>query len=166
VTYDYSVFSSRVGELLVAGTAHAVTHVTRDVDAFIKRDADIQQAASDSTVGKAATMLYSYLQGAIAELNIVCDTGGTAFQQAVWNELLNIPYGTTSSYTEVAKRIGKPTAFRAVANACGQNPMPIIIPCHRVVHKSGNVSGFAWGVEAKLTLLELEATPFSQTIAA
>lgn len=161
----YTIFSSPIGELLVAGDERAVTHVTHAPDAFIKNNPCMVQAESNSVVAKAACAIHAYLSGE-KELSIPYAAKGTEFQQSVWKQLSLIPYGATSSYTEIAERIGKPTAFRAVANACGQNPMPLLIPCHRVVHKSGNVSGFAWGVETKRFLLDLEAMHKAASLAA
>lgn len=86
------------------------------------------------------------------------DIRGTAFQQRVWQALREIPMGTTASYTEIARRIGAPTAVRAVAGACAANPIAVAIPCHRVVRHDGMVSGYRWGVERKRALLAREAT--------
>ncbi|AVL94582.1 putative methylated-DNA protein cysteine methyltransferase [Moumouvirus australiensis] len=80
---------------------------------------------------------------------------GTEFQKKVWEEILSIPYGETRTYTDIAIAIGKPTAIRAVANACGKNNMAIIIPCHRVIGKK-NIGGYKWGLEKKIWLIELE----------
>jgi len=81
---------------------------------------------------------------------------GTPFQRRVWSALRQIPYGQTLSYGELARRIGSPAASRAVGGACGKNPLPILIPCHRVIGQSGKLTGFGGGLEAKLRLLELE----------
>ncbi|ASG67464.1 hypothetical protein fh0823_00640 [Francisella halioticida] len=81
---------------------------------------------------------------------------GTEFQKQVWQELLNIPYGETISYQQEAINIGKPTAFRAVANANGKNLLPIIIPCHRVINANGKLGGYTGGLEKKKLLLKLE----------
>lgn len=85
------------------------------------------------------------------------DIRGTAFQQRVWQALLNIPAGETASYREIAERIGAPSAVRAVAGACAANNIAIAIPCHRVVRNDGSLSGYAWGVERKRELLKREA---------
>ena len=82
---------------------------------------------------------------------------GTDFQQQVWNELLNIPYGATTSYKEIAQSIGKPKAVRAVAEAIGANGISILIPCHRVVGSDNSLTGYAGGLEAKKMLLQIEA---------
>jgi AraC family transcriptional regulator of adaptative response/methylated-DNA-[protein]-cysteine methyltransferase len=85
------------------------------------------------------------------------DLRGTDFQRRVWAELRKIPAGKTASYSEVARRIGSPTAVRAVAGACAANSLAIVIPCHRVVRQDGGLSGFRWGVDRKKALLEKEA---------
>jgi O-6-methylguanine DNA methyltransferase len=87
------------------------------------------------------------------EFHLVC---GTPFERRVWTEIKNIPFGETRSYAELAKRIGRPKAFRAVANACGKNPLPIIIPCHRVIASDGGIGGFTGGLALKRRLLALE----------
>ena len=89
-------------------------------------------------------------------LDLPLDVRGTAFQQRVWQALREIPAGETVSYTELAKRIGSPKSFRAVAQACGANPLAVAIPCHRVVRNDGALSGYRWGVERKRALLERE----------
>jgi len=80
----------------------------------------------------------------------------TAFQRRVWEALRRIPYGSTRSYTEVARAIGRPSATRAVARACATNPAALVIPCHRVVSADGGLGGYRWGVKRKRTLLERE----------
>ncbi len=152
----YTIRETSLGELLIAGDAQAVTHIVQDVDGFIQKHPRMAQAQSGSMVDKAGCVIRNYLSGVSTQLDFPYEAQGTTFQKAVWNLLSAIPYGETSSYTQIAMQLGKPSAYRAVANACGQNPLPIVIPCHRVLHKNGNVSGFAWGVEAKLHLLGLE----------
>ena len=85
------------------------------------------------------------------------DIRGTAFQQRVWQALSEIPAGTKASYAEIAEKIGSPRATRAVAQACGANSIAVAIPCHRVVRKDGDLSGYRWGVERKKTLLDIES---------
>ena len=87
---------------------------------------------------------------------------GTDFQKTVWNELLNIPFGTTVSYGEMARRIGMPKAVRAVANANGANAMSIFVPCHRVIGSNRSLTGYGGGLEAKRKMLELEGLYFFQ----
>ena len=90
-------------------------------------------------------------------LDLPLDVRGTAFQQRVWQALRDIPAGATASYAEIARRIGRPTAVRAVAQACAANGIAVAIPCHRVVRADGALSGYRWGVERKRALLEREA---------
>lgn len=81
---------------------------------------------------------------------------GTPFQEKVWQELLKIPYGKTKTYKEIASAIGHPNAYRAVGQACKKNPLPIIIPCHRVIGSNGNLGGYSRGKKMKMRLLEME----------
>jgi AraC family transcriptional regulator of adaptative response/methylated-DNA-[protein]-cysteine methyltransferase len=89
-------------------------------------------------------------------LQLPLDVRGTVFQQRVWNALREIPCGRTSSYSEIAERIGSPRAIRAVVHACASNGHAVAIPCHRVVRRDGNVSGYRWGIDRKRALLEKE----------
>jgi AraC family transcriptional regulator, regulatory protein of adaptative response / methylated-DNA-[protein]-cysteine methyltransferase len=91
-----------------------------------------------------------------AELDLPLDVRGTAFQRRVWQALREIPAGSTTSYAELARRIGAPKSVRAVAQACAANPLAVAIPCHRVVRGDGGLSGYRWGVERKRALLERE----------
>ena len=89
-------------------------------------------------------------------LDLPLDVRGTAFQQRVWRALLNIPAGSTATYTDIVKQIGSPKSVRAVARACGANALAVAIPCHRVVRTDGALSGYRWGVERKRALLRRE----------
>ncbi len=89
--------------------------------------------------------------------DIPLDIQGTAFQHRVWEALRRIPPGKTASYTDIARRIGKPQAVRAVAQACAANTLAVAIPCHRVVRENGDLSGYRWGIDRKRTLIDREA---------
>ena len=89
-------------------------------------------------------------------LDLLLDLRGSTFQQRVWQALREIPVGTTTTYSEVASRIGAPKAVRAVARACATNPLALLVPCHRVIGKDGDLSGYRWGIERKRMLLERE----------
>jgi len=89
-------------------------------------------------------------------LDLLLDLRGSTFQQRVWQALREIPAGTTTTYSEVASRIGAPKAVRAVARACATNPLALLVPCHRVIGKDGDLSGYRWGIERKRMLLERE----------
>ncbi len=104
------------------------------------------------------SQLKEYFLGKRQKFNIKINPVGTDFQKLVWQELQKIPYGKTKSYSEIAYAIGKPNAQRAVGSACNKNPIMIIIPCHRVISKNGELGGFAYGNSVKQTLLKLENT--------
>ena len=100
--------------------------------------------------------LNEYFAGKRKIFDLPVDSKGTAFQKAVWRELQKIPYGETRSYEDIAVAIGNKNAVRAIGQANGRNPIMIVVPCHRVIRKNGDISGFACGVEAKRYLLNLE----------
>lgn len=100
--------------------------------------------------------LEEYLSARRNTFSVPLDLKGTAFQCEVWNSLLEIPFGETQSYSQVSSRIGRPRAVRAVASAIGDNPVPIVVPCHRVIGKNGHLTGFRGGLEMKADLLTLE----------
>ncbi len=99
-----------------------------------------------------------YLEGRLKRFNCKLDLRGTPFQKKVWSALTKIPYGETRSYQDVARAIGHPKAFRAVGNANGNNPIPLIIPCHRVIESNGGLGGFGHGLKVKKELLDFEKT--------
>jgi len=100
--------------------------------------------------------IIQYIESPVGMIDVPLHLGGTDFQREVWDALCNIPAGTTLSYTEVANKIGRPKAVRAVAGACAGNKIAVVIPCHRVVRNDGSISGYRWGVERKRMLLERE----------
>ena len=112
--------------------------------------------------------LQEYFEGSRKEFSIKLVTPGTAFQQVVWKELMNIPYGTTRSYMEQSAALGKPGAIRAVANANGMNRISIVIPCHRVIGSDGHLTGYGGGLRRKRWLLDHEKKysekPFDQLL--
>jgi methylated-DNA-[protein]-cysteine S-methyltransferase len=105
---------------------------------------------------KAINQLRRYLNGELRRFDCKLDLEGTPFQKKVWSALAKIPYGQTRSYQDIAKAIGHPKAFRAVGNANGQNSVPLIVPCHRVVESNGGLGGFGHGIKVKKRLLDLE----------
>jgi methylated-DNA-[protein]-cysteine S-methyltransferase len=100
--------------------------------------------------------LREYLRGVRREFSIPLDLRGTEFQQQVWRQLARIPYGTTCSYADLAAAIGRPKAVRAVGLANGANPLPIVLPCHRVIGRNGQLTGYGGGLDMKAALLRLE----------
>lgn len=113
----------------------------------------------DADLGRLVGRVAGFIEAPRQGLELPLDIRGTAFQRRVWEVLRQIPPGETLSYAEVARRIGAPTAVRAVARACGANALALAIPCHRVVRSDGELSGYRWGVERKRALLEREARP-------
>ena len=108
----------------------------------------------------ATIQLDEYFQGKRTTFSLPFKLTGTPFQLAVWKELQNIPYGKTTSYKEIAQKINKPKAYRAVGMANNKNPLPIIIPCHRVIGSNGKLIGYAGGLKLKNYLLELEKSHY------
>ena len=126
-------------------------------------DKRIQQALHSAyieetspVIQEAEEQLNEYFKGNRNNFNLPLLWIGTEFQQSVWNKLIQIPYGKTISYGELAQRINRPKAARAVANAVGKNPLPIIIPCHRVIGSNHTLTGFSGGLAAKKFLLQME----------
>ena len=112
---------------------------------------------NDKLYEQLVARVVGFLEDPDKQLQLPLDIQGTAFQKRVWAALQDIPVGTTVSYTDIAKKIGSPKSVRAVANACGQNHLAVAIPCHRVVRSDGSLSGYRWGIERKLLLLEQES---------
>ena len=158
----YTIVSSPLGRMIVAATERGVCFVGfGDDDKFLESElrGDYPAAAieRDSSFGAWVKAIVSSLDGAQPHLDLPLDVRGTAFQQQVWKALRRIPYGQTKTYGEIAKQIGKPNAARAVGRACATNHVPIVIPCHRVVGNSGNLTGYRWGVSRKEKLLAQES---------
>jgi methylated-DNA-[protein]-cysteine S-methyltransferase len=115
--------------------------------------ADRRQPTTDNRV---ALQLTEYFSGTRRTFDVELALRGTPFQVAVWEELCRIPYGDTITYAELARRIGRPSAVRAVGAANGANPIPVIVPCHRVIGSNGTLTGYGGGIERKQFLLALE----------
>jgi methylated-DNA-[protein]-cysteine S-methyltransferase len=111
--------------------------------------------------GEVMRQLRAYFEGKLKEFDLPLTLEGTEFQRRVWTSLLTIPYGETISYAGLAERIGNPKAVRAVGLANGSNPIPIIIPCHRVIGSNGSLTGFGGGLATKKALLALESKQIS-----
>jgi AraC family transcriptional regulator of adaptative response/methylated-DNA-[protein]-cysteine methyltransferase len=159
----YSVVDSALGRLLVAGTRYGLCFAALgDSDRVIISElrADYPKASiqrDDALANKWARAIEKNLHGDSAILKLPLDIRGTPFQRLVWDQLRAIPRGETRSYTEIARRIGRPRAIRAVGTANGANPVAIVIPCHRALRASGHLGGYRWGLDRKRRLLELEA---------
>ena len=158
----YSIVQSELGKLLIATTERGVCAVRfGESDAELARDLRHEFRAAeigrdDRGLEPLAQQVRELLAGSAAAANLPLDIQGTAFQQRVWNALRQIPRGQTRSYAEIAQAVGNPKAVRAVASACASNPVAVVVPCHRVVHKNGGASGYRWGIKRKEALLERE----------
>jgi AraC family transcriptional regulator, regulatory protein of adaptative response / methylated-DNA-[protein]-cysteine methyltransferase len=161
-TIAYSITDSPLGKLLVAMTERGVCSIEmgdNDTPLTERLHVEFSQAEivrDDTALKQALKAVLDYLNGWQPHIDLPLDIRVTAFQQRVLDELKRIPYGETRTYGEIAKAIGQPKAARAVGNACNKNPVPLIIPCHRVVGSNGNLTGYAFGLERKQTLLDLE----------
>jgi AraC family transcriptional regulator of adaptative response/methylated-DNA-[protein]-cysteine methyltransferase len=159
----FTIVATELGRLLVAGTLKGVCAVKLG-DAAGKLEDDLRKEFPAATIvrdrkltAEWVSAIVQQLRGASDRFDLPLDVRGTAFQWRVWQALRDIPFGETRSYSDVAKAIGRPRAVRAVARACATNPVCVVVPCHRVVAKSGDSGGYRWGVERKRRLLELEA---------
>ncbi len=114
--------------------------------------------AGDKVLAQTAEQLRQYFAGQLRVFDLPLAPAGTAFQHAVWNALSAIPWGALRSYADIARAIGRPSAVRAVGAANGRNPLPIVVPCHRVIGSNGSLTGFAGGLEIKQQLLALEGS--------
>ena len=153
----YTHLASPIGLLLLAGDGGQLTHLGFPAGkGAITPRADWRR--DDGAYGAARTQLQAYFAGHRQAFDLPLAPDGTAFQLAIWQELGRIPFGTTISYGELARRIGRPSASRAVGAANGANPIPIIVPCHRVIGANGDLTGFGGGIETKKWLLALERT--------
>jgi AraC family transcriptional regulator of adaptative response/methylated-DNA-[protein]-cysteine methyltransferase len=162
VQIRYTTARSSLGRLLVAATDLGLCAVTLGdndgelVSALREEYPDAQITRDRLRLSEAVDRLLKHLNGSEPCPAFPLDIRATAFQRRVWEELRRIPYGATRSYSEVAATIGKPAASRAVARACATNPVALVIPCHRVIGKSGQPAGYRWGKKRKERLLELE----------
>ncbi|MBC3883656.1 methylated-DNA--[protein]-cysteine S-methyltransferase [Undibacterium griseum] len=154
----YMQWMSPLGQLYLAASGRGLAGVYFEQHRHFKGLQDWQQTTADSLLLDTAAQLQDYFAGSLQEFTIPLDlSAGTPFQQAVWYELLRIPYGRTCSYGELANALGKPQAVRAVGAANGRNPVSVIVPCHRVIAASGALTGYAGGLKNKQALLKLEA---------
>lgn len=160
---NYTVVDCQLGRLLVAATERGICAVSigdndDQITTMLHNEypaADIQQEPTqfDGWV----TAIVEHLAGQQPHLTLPLDLQATAFQRQVWDVLRTIPYGTTASYSEVARKLGQPKATRAVARACATNPAALVIPCHRVVREDGGLGGYRWGIERKQAILAAES---------
>lgn len=159
----YTIVDSPIGRLLLGATDRGLCAVCiggsdQTVEAALREDyyaADLRR--DDHQMMNWAKEFSKYFGGTQLSPALPIDVQATAFQWKVWKQIQAIPYGATLSYSEIAEKIGKPRAVRAVANACGANHVALLIPCHRVVGKNGRLGGYGWGVRRKRMLLSMES---------
>ncbi len=158
MNYVYKFMKSPVGKLKLIAGPKGLAAILWEGDRIDRVRVKAENEDLDHPALLAAeSQLKEYFSGQRKSFSIKLDLQGTDFQKQVWNELLEIPFGKTSSYGELAKKIKKPKACRAVGAANGRNPVSIIVPCHRVIGSTGKLTGFAGGVDIKLQLLKLES---------
>ncbi len=158
----YTIAPSPLGRLLVAGTERGISAIyLGDADAPL--EAMLQREYPEARIRRDAKQVSSWvrtlirhLAGRQPRLELPLDIQATAFQRCVWKALQQIPYGSTSSYSAIARKLRQPKATRAVARSCATNPVSVLIPCHRVVRKDGALGGYRWGIARKQALLERE----------
>ncbi|MDH3474812.1 MAG: methylated-DNA--[protein]-cysteine S-methyltransferase [Rhodospirillales bacterium] len=160
----YDIVTAPLGRLLAAATHQGICFVClgdRDgplVEALEREFPAAESIRRDTeSIGTALEQLVAYLDGQTPHLELPLDVQATAFQRRVWQELIAIPYGETRTYSEIAESLGLPKGQRAVARACATNPVPLVIPCHRVLRQDGHLGGYRWGIQRKETLIATEA---------
>ena len=159
----FAVGQTSLGTILIASSAKGIAAILLgdDPDDLVR---DLQDRfpkahliGADRDYQSLVARVVGFVDSPASDLNLPLDVRGTAFQRRVWRALQAIPVGNQVTYAEVARRIGLPKAVRAVAGACAANNLAVAIPCHRVVRTDGSLSGYAWGVERKRTLLDRES---------
>lgn len=149
---SYCTLSTPIGILQLAASPQALVRVQ-----LLKDSSTEPYLADHNDILRAACQqLQEYFAGTRQDFHLPVSAQGTAFEQAVWTQLQQIPYATVCSYGDIARRCGHPQAFRAVGRACNHNPVLIVIPCHRVVGQTGKLTGFGCGIEIKEKLLRRE----------
>jgi AraC family transcriptional regulator of adaptative response/methylated-DNA-[protein]-cysteine methyltransferase len=162
ITIRFAVGECFLGSVLVAATGKGLCFILLgdDPDALARdlqdRFPEANLTGGDQAFDRWVARVVGFVEDPSAGLDLPLDIRGTAFQVRVWEAVRKIPFGSTASYSEIAKRIGHPKATRAVAQACGANPLAVAIPCHRVVRSDASLSGYRWGVERRAELLRRE----------
>jgi methylated-DNA-[protein]-cysteine S-methyltransferase len=151
---DYTLLNSPLGDVLVAWSERGLERI--GIGEHVERYVDMHWRLDPGPDCEAVRQLRSYFRGERTKFDLPLVLDGTAFQCDVWRALPRIPFGETASYGEIGRWVGKPRASRAVGMACGRNPLPIVIPCHRVIGADGRLVGFGGGIDLKRRLLEFE----------
>ena len=152
----YTSFESPIGELLVLGDGGALRGLYM-IEGRRPVRIDSAWERADAVFARVRTQLSEYFAGERRQFDVSLDMAGSPFQRRVWEALRDIPYGEITSYGELARRVGRPSAARAVGLANGRNPISVIVPCHRVIGADGSLTGYGGGTERKRMLLGLES---------
>lgn len=159
---QYSVHPCALGFVLVAASERGLCAVSlgSDPDELVRslQDEYPQAKPANGEIKQMADCVIRLIEDPTTPFDLPLDLRGTAFQQRVWQALREIPPGETATYSEIARRIGAPGAARAVGQACAENRLAIVIPCHRAIRSDGGLSGYRWGLDRKRALLDLEAS--------
>jgi methylated-DNA-[protein]-cysteine S-methyltransferase len=160
-----ATIATPLGPLLLARTAHGLAGAWFEGQKDHPGTLDAPERPDDPVLRATAAQLHAYFAGASAAFELPLELHGTSFQRGVWQALLRIGPGRTCSYTEIAQQVGSPRAVRAVGAAIAKNPLSVIVPCHRVIGRSGALTGYAGGMHRKRALLSLEgvAVPAEET---
>jgi len=157
--------SSPIGRIRIAATTSGLVRIdlatgsSTGFHGWLRQHlADAEPVGSLAVLEQGKAELAEYFNGRLREFKVAFDLRGTPFQVSVWNALCEIPFGETRSYADIARRVGRRRAFRAVGLANGANPLPIVVPCHRVINADGKLGGYGGGLETKRRLLAFEQT--------
>ncbi|CAM3896637.1 methylated-DNA--[protein]-cysteine S-methyltransferase [Mesobacillus thioparans] len=158
-TIHWAILEYDQGKIYIAATSKGLCYVgspEEDYEQMVKKFPGAEFTENAEALEPYSGELKEYLEGARTDFSLPVDVKGTPFQEAVWTALREIPYGATYTYSDIAEKIGKPAAVRAVGTAIGANPVLITVPCHRVIGKNGSITGYRGGIKMKQHLLELE----------
>jgi methylated-DNA-[protein]-cysteine S-methyltransferase len=158
----YTIVDSPIGKLTLTAERNALTAVRfARTDGTATLDAAWQRDDAHPVLAQARAQLEEYFAGKRTRFELPLAPAGTAFQRAVWDALLGVPFGATSTYGALAAQVGRPKAARAVGGAVGDNPIAVVIPCHRIIGKDGSLTGFGGGLPRKTILLQFEGVLLS-----
>jgi len=167
VSISYAIGATQLGLVLMAATNKGLSFLqfgdcehlllAQLVSEYPRAHIERMCSENEKQLSHWLTLLNLYIEGTGIDFDIPLDVRGTAFQKKVWDFLRRIPYGKVMSYGEIAKSIGSPNAFRAVANACAANNVALVIPCHRVIRGDGGIGGYRWGEKRKRIIIDLES---------
>lgn len=160
----YTELTFKEWYIFIAATKNGLCYVSADPNGKIKYEKwleitfeDFKSEKNENVLEIYTEQFIDYMEGKRINFSLPLDLYGSRFQKETWKVLVKIPYGETKTYSDIANQIGKPSAVRAVASAIGKNPALILVPCHRVIRKNGELSGFRDGIEIKKKLLALES---------